>query len=110
MRITNDHRDYVAWRVQNGHPNSSQHRFQLLDVALLPDAQFRMSLEVPYCRCRTRSEMGAKRSCEDKAVSETADDVDHERRACDIAAHHAKGLGKRPLDQGHTMRHTVALC
>src|SRR5689334_7534720 len=53
--------------------------------------------------------MRAKRGRENETIGEAANDVDHERGAGNIAAHHTKRLGERALDQGHTVRYVIPL-
>src|SRR6266436_91779 len=109
MCLTDDQRQNMTWRVEQGHAGRLEHRLQPLDIAFLPRPSLRMSSDVLYSREGTRSKMRAKRGCEDEAVREAADDVNQQRGPGDIAAHHPKGLGERSLDERHTMRHTVAL-
>ena len=72
-------------------------------------ALLRMSSDVLHSREGPRSKMRAERGREDEAVREAPDDVDQQRGPGDIAAHHPEGLGKRSLDERHTMRHAIAL-
>src|SRR5690349_3502918 len=58
---------------------------------------------------RACREVRTKRRRENETVSQAADDVDHESRASDIAAHDAERLGQRALDQSEAVGHTFAL-
>src|SRR4029077_878283 len=90
MCISGDHRQNVAWRVENGEPRPLQHGFERPNVELLPAAFLRMRLKVPYRRQSASGEMGAKRGRENETVGEAPNDVDYEGRAGNIAAHHPK--------------------
>jgi len=78
MCLTDDQRQNMTWRVEQGHAGRLEHRLQPPDIAFLPRASLRMSSDVLYSREGTRSKMRAKRGCEDEAVREAADDVDQQ--------------------------------
>ena len=109
MGLTDDQRQNMTWRVEQGHAGRLEHRLQPPDIALLSRALLRMGSDVLHSREGTRGQMRAKRGCEDEAVREAADDVDQQRGPGDIAAHHPEGLGERSLDERHPMRHAIAL-
>jgi hypothetical protein len=54
-------------------------------------------------------EVRAKRGRKDETVSQAANDVDHERRASDVAAHNPERLCESPLDESDAVSHTFAL-
>src|SRR5260370_636910 len=79
MCLTDDQRQDMTWRVEEGHAGRLEHRLQPPDIALLPRALLRMSSDVLHSREGTRSKMRAERGREDEAIREPPYDVNQQR-------------------------------
>src|SRR5260370_7850702 len=73
MCLTDDQRQDMTWRVEQGHAGRLEHRLQPPDIAFLPRASLRMSSDVLHSREGTRSKMRAKRGCEDEPLPQAPD-------------------------------------
>src|SRR4029077_15720385 len=64
MCLTDDWRQDMTWRVEQGHAGRLEHRLQPSDIALLPRTLLRMSSDVLHSREGSRIKMAAQRGCE----------------------------------------------
>ena len=90
-----------------GRPPSVQARFSRAARSWCRSRIDLARLEVPHAGERAGRDARRQGGREDEARREAADDSrPAPRRTGDVAAHHAEGLGERPLDHGQPLRST----
>src|SRR5690348_1650557 len=108
-RITDEHGHDMARRGHNREIGLLEAALQQSRTVLVPLAQLLRSLDVADAGDRAGADRGRQGGGEDEARSVATKEIDHRRRARDIAADEAESLGERALDDIDALADPVAL-